>query len=59
VTLSNSISGTGSLNKPGANTLTLAGAVNLAGPSTISGGTLEMKPYAGLLDADLLKSLGN
>ena len=46
LTLSNTISGLGGLNKPGANTLTLAGAVSLAGPSTISGGTLVLTPSA-------------
>lgn len=42
--LNNAISGLGGLNKLGANTLTLAGAANYAGPTTIAGGTLGLNP---------------
>jgi len=42
--LTNAISGLGGLNKLGANTLTLAGAANYNGPTTIAGGTLGLNP---------------
>lgn len=44
LTLTNTISGLGGLDKLGANTLTLAGATAYAGPTTISSGTLGFTP---------------
>ena len=42
--LSNTLGGLGGLQKLGANTLTLAGAVTYAGPTALAGGTLTLTP---------------
>jgi autotransporter-associated beta strand protein len=42
--LTNTVSGSGGLNKLGANTLTLAGPLAYAGPTAISAGTLGLSP---------------
>ena len=47
-TYAGAISGTGSLTKSGAGTLTLSGSNTFTGPTTITGGTLDVSSSAGL-----------